>query len=248
MTTSTTQHILQSHADLPVILRQAGAGRPVLILHGGAGPASVTAIIDHFAAAHHVLAPTHPGWDDTSRPDWFHSVGDLAVAYLALLGDLDLQDVTVLGSSFGGWVAAEMCLRDTTLRVANLILLDAIGPRVPGHEPTAPRPAPKPNAGGPTEQPPRERGPSPSAMAALQAYAGPTMQDPELMNRLAAVRIPTLVLWGENDPVVGPDFGRAYAAAFANARFELIPGAGHIPTQEAPEATFTAIDAFLAAT
>jgi pimeloyl-ACP methyl ester carboxylesterase len=54
------------------------------------------------------------------------------------------------------------------------------------------------------------------------------------------------VIWGANDTVVTPDFGRAYAAAFPHAQFELIPGAGHLPIREEPEAVFTALDHFLA--
>jgi pimeloyl-ACP methyl ester carboxylesterase len=53
------------------------------------------------------------------------------------------------------------------------------------------------------------------------------------------------VLWGANDTVVGPDFGRAYAAAFPHVRFELIPGAGHLPIREEPEAVFALLDSFL---
>ncbi|MGP8296844.1 alpha/beta fold hydrolase [Streptomyces inhibens] len=80
----------------------------------------------------------------------------------------------------------------------------------------------------------------------LIAPVAPTMRDPKLLRRLARVRVPTLVVWGQNDSVVSPDLGRAYAAAFANARFTLVPDAGHIPTCEAPDATLAAIGAFLA--
>jgi pimeloyl-ACP methyl ester carboxylesterase len=85
-------------------------------------------------------------------------------------------------------------------------------------------------------------------MQVVYTYAGKGLGDAKLLRRLGRVRIPTLVLWGENDTAVTPAFGRAYADAFANARFQLIPGAAHIPVREAPEATFVAIDAFLAAT
>jgi pimeloyl-ACP methyl ester carboxylesterase len=52
-------------------------------------------------------------------------------------------------------------------------------------------------------------------------------------------------LWGENDPVVRPAFGRAYATAFPNARFVVIPGGGHLPWREAPEQTYATLSAFL---
>jgi pimeloyl-ACP methyl ester carboxylesterase len=59
-------------------------------------------------------------------------------------------------------------------------------------------------------------------------------------------RVPALLIWGENDPVVEPAFGRAYADAFPNGRFQLIPGGGgHLPMRGAPEQTWSALDTFL---
>ncbi|MCG0290217.1 alpha/beta fold hydrolase [Streptomyces sp. PSAA01] len=261
MTThQTTGFTIEPYPGLPLTVRDVGAGRPVLVLHGGGGPASVTDIVDHFAATSRVLAPTHPGWEDTPRPEWFSDVGDLVETYLDLLDDRDLRDVLVVGASFGGWIAAEMTVRDRARRVGGLVIMGAFGPHVEGHElrfPTAPPgpPGPPPGQGSGAPEPapasapapaPR-RGPSPAALEALVAYAGPTRSDPKLLHRLARVSVPALALWGEQDTVVPPDFGRAYAAAIPGARFELIPGAGHIPTREAPEVTFAAIDAFSAA-
>ncbi|GAA1108860.1 MULTISPECIES: alpha/beta fold hydrolase [Streptomyces violaceusniger group] len=271
MTTPTELTTVEPYPGLPLTVRDVGAGRPVLVLHGGAGPASVSGVVDHFAATSRVLAPTHPGWEDTPRPEWFAGVDDLVETYLDLLDDRDLRDVLVLGSSFGGWIAAEMAVRDRGRRIGGLVVMGAFGPRLEGHEvrfPTAP-PGPPPGEGsGPGEgsepgqgpgsgegsrpgqgsgaSAPR-RGPSPAALQALAAYAGPTKSDPKLLHRLARVTVPALAVWGENDTVVPPDYGRAYAAAIPGARFELIAGAGHLPTREAPEATFAAIDAFLGA-
>ncbi|MFJ2344950.1 alpha/beta fold hydrolase [Streptomyces antimycoticus] len=247
MTThQTTGFTIEPYPGLPLTVRDAGAGRPVLVLHGGGGPASVTDIVDHFAATSRVLAPTHPGWEDTPRPEWFSDVGDLVETYLDLLDDRDLRDVLVVGVSFGGWIAAEMTVRDRARRVGGLVIMGAFGPHVEGHElrfPTAP-PGPPPGQGSGAPAP--RRGPSPAALQALTAYAGPTRSDPKLLHRLARVSVPALAVWGEQDTVVPPDFGRAYAAAIPGARFELVPAAGHIPTREAPEVTFAAIDAFSA--
>lgn len=76
MTTDTNQYLLHPYPDLPPTLAEAGDGRPVLVLHGGA--ATVAGIFDHFAATRQVLAPTRPGWEGTPRPDRFSRVGDLA--------------------------------------------------------------------------------------------------------------------------------------------------------------------------
>jgi pimeloyl-ACP methyl ester carboxylesterase len=73
----------------------------------------------------------------------------------------------------------------------------------------------------------------------------PYMHNPKLKQRLHRVRIPTLVLWGEADRVVKPDYGRALAAAIPNARFATIGGAGHFPHLEQPDAFARSIFEFL---
>ena len=83
-------------------------------------------------------------------------------------------------------------------------------------------------------------------MAALRAIAGATMTGPKLLRRLGSVEIPALVLWGESDRIATPAYGRAWAGAFGKGRFQLIEKAGHLPQLEQPQATFAAIDAFVA--
>lgn len=237
--TSPLRHTVQVRPGLGLELREAGQGSPVLVLHGGPGPGSLAPLVDHLASDHRVVTPTHPGWDGTVRPDDLDGVPALAAVYLNLLAHLELSDVTVVGTSFGGWIAAQAVLDDREGRVSQLVLMDAIGPVVPGRQVTVPAGPPAP---GPLS---RADGPPGQSMAALRAYAGPAMADAVLLPRLSAVTCPVLVIWGGDDTVVTPDFGRAYAAAFPHGRFELVPGAGHLPIREEPEAVFTLLDSFL---
>jgi pimeloyl-ACP methyl ester carboxylesterase len=62
------------------------------------------------------------------------------------------------------------------------------------------------------------------------------MHDPKLKGRLHRIRIPTLVLWGTADRLVGEAYGRAYCAAVPGAEFETLAGAGHFPHIEQPKA------------
>lgn len=192
-----------------------------------------------------MLAPTHPGWDGTPRPERLNDVGGLAGAYRELLEQLDLHDVVVVGSSFGGWVASRLAIADADAgaRVGALVLVDAIGPDLPGLTRPA---AARPRAGGAEGQSDRAPVPSPADLAALGAYTRAGLTEPGLLTALAGVSVPTLVIWGEDDPVVTPAFGRAYAAAFPDARFHLLPGVGHLPVRDAPEAVSAAVDAFTA--
>jgi len=70
------------------------------------------------------------------------------------------------------------------------------------------------------------------------------MHNPKL-RRLARIDRPTLVLWGESDRIVRPEYGRVYAQLIPGARFQTIPAAGHYPYLERPEAFVSAVAAFL---
>jgi pimeloyl-ACP methyl ester carboxylesterase len=80
---------------------------------------------------------------------------------------------------------------------------------------------------------------------AMGAIAGRGMSDPTLLGRLAAVDVPTLVVWGASDRIVTPTYGRAISAAVPGARFAEVPAAGHLPHLEAPDATWAVVDPFL---
>ena len=243
--THSPQTQLFPYADLSLTLTEQGNGQPVLLLHGGGGPASMRGLLEQLSAKYRVFAPTHPGWDDTPRPAWFTGVHRLADLYLNFLDDLDLKEVTVIGNSFGGWLAAELALGDRGHRIRHLILIDAVGIDAPGHQINLPPPgAALPAAGERTE--PRG-GPPPGTIEALLAYTGPEIRDAQLLHRLGRVRAATLVLWGENDTLVTPAYGQILANAIPGARFELIRDAGHVPMREQLQATVEAIETFVAA-
>ncbi|MFF4394393.1 alpha/beta fold hydrolase [Streptomyces sp. NPDC001480] len=253
-----TDQITHVYSDLPLTLSEAGSGRPVLVLHGGGGRATVAGLADRLSATAHVLTPVHPGWDGTHRPDWLTGVDDLALTYLHLLQDRGLDDVLVVGSSLGGWIAAEMAVRDTAGLISGLVLINAVGVQIPSepvtdffaldaraaaehswHDPDRFHVDP---AGLPAEELARRQG----NMATMRLLASdPYMHDPKLLRRLARVEQPALLLWGESDRIATPAYGAAYAAAFARGRFELVPEAGHLPQLERPDATFALVDEHL---
>src|SRR5216683_2615804 len=244
----------ESFADgLTIRVDERGNGRPILVLHGGGGPQTVAGLASGLDKAH-VLVPTHPGFAGEPRPEWFDSIDDLAFAYLDLLERLDLRDVLVIGSSMGGWIASEMALRDTTRRLSGIILVDAGGIQVEGHsiaDVSSLTPDqlsalsfhnPAPFRVDPATVSPEQVEARAANFRALYVYdQGQGMGDPKLRRRLRRVRIPALVVWGESDRVVDPEYGRAYAQAFPDARFQLIPEAGHLPQIEQPERLLTLV-------
>ena len=245
---------LDGVGPVEVTVAEYGTGHPFLLLHGGAGPQSVTGFAEKFAAAHdvRVLAPVHPGFGGTVRPGALASVPALAALYGALLDQLDLTDVTVIGNSVGGWITAEIALLKSP-RVSGMVLIDAVGIEVPGH-PVADFFSltldqvfqlsfhnPGPFRIDPATLPPAAQAIAAGNRAAIGVYAGTAMTDPTLAGRLGALEIPTLVLWGRSDGIVDVDYGRAYAAAIPMARFQLLPDTGHSPQLETPDQVIHAI-------
>ncbi|MET8847950.1 alpha/beta hydrolase [Amycolatopsis sp. NPDC004625] len=223
--------------------------RPFLLLHGGGGPATVAGFADLLAQRTHsrVLTPTHPGFAGTPRVPGLDSTRALAAAYVGLLDELGLADVTVIGNSFGGWLAAEIALLGSP-RVSGAVIVDGIGIEVEAHPVTSVAgltpaelsklsyhdPSKAPAAGGGT-------GPGPDIQA-LVSYTGPAMADPTLLDRLRTLDdLPVHVVWGESDGIVSTEYGKAYAAAIPTAKFTVLPRSGHLPQIETPEELLGAI-------
>jgi pimeloyl-ACP methyl ester carboxylesterase len=241
--------------DLELTIDHQGKGRPVLLLHGGGGPPSMGPLPSALAEDFEVIAPVHPGFAGTPRPDWYTGIDDIALGYLQLLEQRDLRNVLVIGSSVGGWIASEMAVREHQ-RITGTVLLNAVGIKVDGieladffsltpqelirysfHDPAA--------APDPTQLPQAAREIQAANAATLGVYARePYMHDPKLRRRLALVPTPVLAIWGESDQIAPEPYGRAYASSFPTGRFELIPQAGHLPHLEQPKPVLGAIHRF----
>lgn len=229
--------------------------RPLLLLHGGAGPTSMHPLLKVIEGSGLIL-PTHPGFDATERPEWMRSISDLARSYLALIEKFDLRDVVIIGNSVGGWIAAEMAASYPE-RLAGIILINAVGiqPTQRTGPIVDPRSVPPTDLTKLAFADPSKAPLVRSDLAeirrtnqqVLMTYAGdPFMHDPTLTERLALISLPTLVLWGQADGVVSAEYGREYARQIATACFRLIENAGHFPQIEQPEKTAEAILGFVA--
>ncbi len=249
MTSASRTHALTTpDGTVEVTFADQGAGRPFLLLHGGGGPQTVTAFAGLVARSRpaRVITPTHPGFASTPRPAALASVAGLGALYVALLDQMDLTDVTLIGNSIGGWIAAEMALLQSP-RVRAAVLADATGIELPGHPVadffslTLDQVAqlsyydPDKFRIDPATLPPAVQAALPGNRASLAVYAGTTFTDPGLARRLAGITVPALVVWGEADRICDPDYGRAYAAAIPGAQFRLLTRTGHLPQLETPD-------------
>jgi len=254
MTTATHALTVPGRGSVAVTADDRGEGRPFLLLHGGGGPQTVAGFAE-LLAAHgpaRVVTPAHPGFGGTPRPEGLDSMAALAALYRELLERLGLRDVTVIGNSIGGWIAAELALLGSA-RISGLVLVDAVGIEVAGHPVTDIFPLSMDELARLSYHDPAAFRVDPAAMteaqraglaanrAALRAYGGARMADLGLRGRLAGIACSTLVVWGEADRIVDPGYGRAYADAIPGARFELLPGTGHLPQLETPAQLLRAV-------
>lgn len=244
-------------------LWESGSGDPVVYLHPGRGLIGSGDFIEALSNHARVLAPSHPGFGASELPDWMNSVEDLSYHYLDLLDALALENVTLVGSSFGGWIAAAIAVKPSP-RVRRLVLIDPVGVKFGAREERdivdiwGQR---RVDLDAMTFHDPEKAridyaSLSDDDLLALarnreaEALFGwsPYMHDPKLVRRLHRIVVPTLVLWGASDRIVTPDYGRAYARAIPGARFEMIENAGHLPQIERAQTCADAIVDFVAAT
>jgi pimeloyl-ACP methyl ester carboxylesterase len=246
--------------DIALEVVRRGAGQPILALHGMQPIDPAARFLDLLGRHAEIIAPSHPGFGDSPRPEDFDTVYDLVHLYLDLLESLPQRKVTLLGFSFGGWVAAEIAAA-CCHRVERLILVDPFGIKISGRETpdivdvfnTHPNTVREAEWHDPTRFAPDFNSWDDAALVryargrdALCQYGWKDyMFNPQLKRWLARIAVPTLVLWGGSDRIVTPDYGHAYARLIPGARFAVIDNAGHHPEIEQPDAFADLVAGFI---
>ena len=243
-----------------VVVETRGAGKPLLLLHSEDRYEHNTPLIDELARNHRVIMPWMPGFDKSTLPDSVTSIDDISYLYLDLLDRMKLTDVTVLGFSVGGWIANEMATKNCS-RLKKLALVTPVGIKNGGpydrdiediyfhrfdvvkkmkfHDVSKdPRVL--------TEMSDKEAMDEARAReTTAQLCWDPYFHNPSLRYRLNRVTAKTLLIWGANDGIVKPSYGRGYAKKIPGAKFVSIPKAGHFPHVEQPEAFMKHLHTFL---
>ncbi|WP_231741659.1 alpha/beta fold hydrolase [Paucibacter sp. KCTC 42545] len=196
-------------------------------------------------------------------------------AYLAflqrLLKKLGVNEVVLAGNSLGGELAWQYAL-DHPTQVRALILVDAAGyAMAPLDVPLGFALARTPvlNRLGDVVLPRAL-----VARSVRAVYGDPNRANPEVIDRffeltlrsgnrealrqrlsqmtpgsrsaeIKGLRMPTLILWGEQDRLIPPRFAQDFVQDIPGARLALLPGLGHTPQQEDPQASLAPVLSFL---
>lgn len=246
---------------LKLEVERRGSGRPLLLMLSEESSMELASpFVADLAKRHELIIPQPPGFGRSERPDWISNPDDISYIYLDLVEKLGLTAVPIVGLGLGGWIANEMLVKDDSF-ATKLVLVDAFGVKIGGpldrdvqdiwtlhptkvaelkwHDPDN---AKRDYANLPEEDV--------TVIARnIESFARfcwePYMHNPKLKVRLPRIKVPTLVIWGENDGVITPVYGKAYSELIPGAKFVTIPKAGHYPQIEQPQAVLQHINAFL---
>lgn len=235
-------------------LMRAGSGAPLLLLRGTDASDTWLPWMDRLAACYDVIVPEHPGFGGRPMPPWLDCMPDLANFHLDLIDQLKLERVHLVGTSLGGWMAADLAYR-CCARLATLTLVGAAGLRVAGEdgvdiflrsEEQGLRDrfhdqARADEAVARMLAPEMEDVRLNNAIAIARVAWQPRLHDPQLGKWLHRISVPTLVVWGEHDKLLSRAHADAFKSAIPGSRLAIIPNCGHAVALEQPDALVEAI-------
>ncbi len=239
-----------------VELRRKGSGAPLLYLHGGIGDTDWLPVFDEWTTRFSVVQPLHPGFGASTGGERLDGIEDLVFHYLDVIVHLglDRSPLTIVGASFGGWIAAELAARYPAV-VSRLLLVAPAGlwideappnelfGREPGdlaavlfHRLDHPVAAMMTAVSDIASLPEHLILQQFKAMEALARVAwNPYFHDPKLERLLPRVRAKTSIVWGAEDRFFPPLYGQRFAELIPGASLHLVPNTGHLVVLECPE-------------
>lgn len=247
--------------ELEVLRRgpSGAGGPPVLLLHGMDTVHPAAPFLDLLGRHAEIIAPSSPGFGNTARPPDFDTIYDLVHLYLAVIDELPYDKLVLMGLSFGGWLAAEIAVA-CSHKLSKLVLADPVGIKIGDRESRdiadvfnlSPAEVRRRSWHDPAKAPDYDAMSDAELIIharnreALCLYAWhPCLYNPQLKQWLGRIRVPTLLLWGDSDRIVTPEYGRAYGSLIPGSRCEVIEQAGHHPEIEQPERFVERLAAFL---
>lgn len=249
-----------------VFMRERGKGIPLVLIHGFPVDSRMwNGQIDALADRARVIAVDLPGFGQSPSEEPF-TIESAADGLHELLSGRDALPCILAGLSMGGYIALAYANRHPG-DLRGLILIDTKAAadtdeqkqtrdrmieltRTSGAKAVAERMLPKMLA----EDSPRNRPAVARALREMMESCPPltiehalaAMRDrPDRTEELAAIRVPTLLIFGDGDSITPVSVGRQMRERIPDAEPAVIRGAGHMSPMEQPAQVNRAIDRFL---
>lgn len=241
------------------VFLEGGSGEPLVLLHGfGADKDHFTRVSRYFTDHYRVIIPDHMGFGESSRPlPADYTAPAQAQRLHELLQKLDVTTLHMGGNSMGAHIAVTFAYQYPDA-VKSLWLLDSGGLwSAPGNDFMAQVQASgrNPLLASSTEEfarvadyamsdPPFVPRPMLDVIAQdrirnydLEQEIFRQVSSDSLEPRAAAVRVPTLIVWGKEDKLVTPAVGEFLQRLMPQSRLIIMDGVGHLPMLEQPAQT-----------
>lgn len=239
---------------------------PVVVLLHGAGDSwhSWELVLPHLPRTFRVYAVTLRGHGLSDHPATGYARADFAADITSLLRKLDLRDVTLVGHSLGSFVAQVVATSDTDGRLSRLVLIGS----GPGRAPDPNSPSPVSSYFASVKDPidyqfarDFQAGtaftPLPPAFletmiaevqrvrAAMFHELAKGSADPQHVEKLARLKVKTLLLWGERDSMFSKADQDSLLKIIPGSRLIAYPDTGHALHWEYPERFAHDLSAFM---
>ena len=227
---------------------EAGEGDPIVLVHGFSGSAAMewAPVIPGLAQRNRVIALQVIGFAPSEQPDMPYTTEALVRHLGEFMRALGLENITLVGESFGGWHVAAYAVHAAALGQPGVAKLALVGGAI------CVKTFPGPDAKGfvdPELQaaaetlPPEFRTINDPARMAIVRDSGLRGGDPT-REQLASIAVPTLLLWGDKDELIPLECGQDAATLIPRSELVILPGVGHIPSVEAPGAFIRIVSDF----
>ena len=235
----------------------------LLLIHGlGASAERWEHVIPNFAKNYRVIVPDLIGCGQSDKPTVDYTTSYLSEFIKKFLSHIGINKVAIIGSSLGGQIAAEFASRNNDI-VEKLVLVSPSGimkhttPALDAYIMAALYPNDE------TAQHAFEmmsvdkhideitikgfvkRMKLPNAkMAFMSTLLG--LKDAEVISqKLSSINLPTLIIWGENDPVIPIKYASSFVTGINDCRFIKMLGCAHTPYVEMPDKFYKLVYDFL---
>jgi len=241
-------------------------GEALVFLHGYSDSwFSFSRVLPLLSPAYHAFALTQRGHGDSDKPECCYTPHDYAADVDAFMEAVGIEEAALVGASTGALFAQRVTL-SYPRRVSRLVL---IASQTPARENEAlsgfseevralQDPVPPEFARGfqestiyhPVPQEFLETAISESLKLPAHVWRDYLEQaalsiDRDYVVELAEINVPTLILWGEQDPLFPREEQERLAAAIPDATLKIYPETGHAAHWERPEWVVWDLDAFM---